>query len=55
MVFDNNPHAVINMPQTNIFNNFTPRMKDLCKVLGCVDPKYYGDEKLQMDILFNKD
>jgi hypothetical protein len=51
MVFDNNPHAVINMPQTNIFKNYSPKMREICKIIQCIDPKYYADESLQYDIL----
>jgi hypothetical protein len=54
MVFDNNPHAVINMPQTNIFKNFSPRMRGICKLIGCIDPKYYADETQQDDLIYHK-
>ena len=54
MVFDNNPHAVINMPQTNVFKNFSPRMRDICKQIACIDPKYYADEAVQDDLVYHR-
>ena len=52
MVFENNPHAVINMPQTNIFKTYSPRMREICMLIGCVDPKYYPGEDLQRDLIY---
>ena len=43
MVFDNNPFAVINMPQNNIFKNYNSKQRELCLEIGCLDPKYYAD------------
>lgn len=54
MVFDNNPHALINMPQANIFKNYSPRMKEICMLVGCVDPKYYPSDDLHRDLIYHQ-
>jgi hypothetical protein len=51
MVFENNPYAVINMPQNNIFKNYNSKQRELCLAIGCLDPKYYSDAGLQVDLI----
>ena len=51
MVFENNPYAVINMPQNNIFKNYNPKQKELCLAIGCLDPKYYAEKDMQRDLI----
>ena len=46
MAFENNPYAVINMPQANLFKNFSPKQRQLCMTLGSLDTKYYAETEV---------